>query len=781
MQKAEILSLAEQLIAVYHDQDFELLLSHMTEGHSPSLKLLVKMELNRVMMPCTKAVDLRGRVQGECRSYELEGITHWLDDVAFNEYQKGIKKYGSYTDGVWDSLYNTRNNYRVMKERGIDNHASLTESNSPFEVEIINLGYDLKRKENRLKLATQVEITLPDKQIIHGVSVNLSPSGAKFKVPAAFRYKLGEIIEVNFSELSKKFDIPGLKDIIVYRVLGIEDSYINDAVKFLRLKRLSKTDAIECAIEANFENEAQRTRHDNQDRIIRTRTRAYEHTYLKHTCQLPVFFSANELKLVLLSETNRDLWDYWQDDRNQQSLSSLFNKERMSLLAKPGIKGSSNTLYTFKHTHQDKTIFFSMMMTEGDRELRKLFWHIGAKKASWKAFRFSVFELSEQEKESLSVYSNELAKKLSGLTHCGILQEIADSSTANDYLLIDKPKLPSSQLNPFRHTRQVVGAPSAVYFDARPQRKEPRYYLKSPIDVTTPSGEVSLGNTLDLSKEGLSLFLKHPTNLQVGSEVLVNYHEIKRYDKTLPLDKVPYRVVKTSPDNQHIQLSIAKEKPISKITAFFSRIIENNLDKLSERKELLPDAPLIEALHEILLDKMVSSPIFVEKQNNMLKTKAIGVNYPLPAHIMLLAKLGHNENVSLEPIFKGHINTLLTGPMKRIDGAKPQFNDVYLAVTQFGSRIQSFETRLNCDFKNIKERIAFIRSAQTTGQIFILRLCSTPIFDPITTLSRKDIEGLATISMPHAKKVEKEINSLVGYGELIDITEEVLIRLELIH
>jgi hypothetical protein len=781
MQQAEILSLAEQLIAVYHDQDFELLLSHMTEGHSPSLKLLVKMELNRVMMPCTKVVDLRGRVQGECRAYELDGITHWLDDVAFNEYQKGIKKYGCYTDGVWDSLYKTRNNYRVMKERGTDNNASLTDATSQFEVEVINLGYDLARTENRLKLATQIEVTLPDKQLIHGISVNLSASGAKFKVPSAFRYKLGEIIHVRFSELNKKYDISGLKDDVAYRVLAIEDSYDNDSVKFLRVKRLSKTDSIERVIEAHFENEAQKARHDNQDKIIRTRTRAYEHAYLKHTCQLPVFFSGNDLKLILLSETNRDLWEYWKDDRNQQSLGSLFNKERMSLLAKPGIKGSSNTLYTFKHNHQDKTLFFSMMMTEGDRELRKLFWHIGAKKPSWKVFRFSVFELSEQEKSSLSVYSNELAQKLAPLTHCGILQEIADDSAANDYLLIDKPKLPSSQLNPFRHTRQVIGAPSAVYFDARPQRKEPRYYLKSPIDITTPKGEISVGNTLDLSKQGLSIELKAPTKLLVGSEVLVHYHELKLYDKRLALDKVPYQVVKISPDNQHIQLAISQEHQTTKITAFFNRIIENNLDKLAERKELLPDEHLIEALHDILLDKMVSAPIFVERQTNTLKTKAIGVNYPLPPYIMLLAKLGHNGNISLEPIFKGHTSTLLAEPMKRIDNAKPQFNDIYLAVTQFGSRIQSVETRLNSDFTTIKERISFIRSAQTMGQIFILRLCSTPIFNPITTLSKKDLEELATISMPHAKKVEKEINTLAGYGELIDITEEVLIRLELIN
>lgn len=118
MQQSEILSLAERLIPAYHTGDLEHLLGQLTQGQSPSAKLLVKMELNRIMTSCHKSVDLRGRVNGECREYEIDGITHWLDDVAFNAYHKSIRKYGSYTEGVWEALNNTRNNFRVMQKRG---------------------------------------------------------------------------------------------------------------------------------------------------------------------------------------------------------------------------------------------------------------------------------------------------------------------------------------------------------------------------------------------------------------------------------------------------------------------------------------------------------------------------------------------------------------------------------------------------------------------------------------------------------------------------------------
>ncbi len=779
MQQSEILSLAERLIPVYHSADFEKLLDQLIEGQPPSAKLLVKIELNRVMSPCTKGIDLRGRVQGDCREYELEGRKHWLDDVAFNTYHKSVKKFGGYTEGVWESLNNTRNNFRVMKQRG-----QWTPGNDirkgDFAVEPIKLGYDLKRLENRLKLATQVKIHLPSHDhLVHGLSVDLSSSGAKFKVPAAFNYKLGDTIWVQFSEISKSSEVEGINKPIEYRILGVDDSYDNDAIKFLRTLKLSKTNIIEQVIEESLKNNAQKLRHDNQDKIIRARTRAYEHCYLKHTCNLPLFFSGNQLKLALLTENNHPIWQYWHDERNQQSLGSLFNQSRMEMLTKPGIRGGNNVLYAFKHEYQEKSFFFSMMMPEATSEQRKLFWHIGARKNSWKAFRLSVFELSEQERKELAKHSTELANQSDALTHCGVLQEVSDFSCAKDYLLVEKPQRPASELNAFRHPRKVMGSPAGIYIDARSRRKEQRYSFKTPVNIKQNDILLSKGATLDLSKRGLSLFVETSVNLKTGDMVNIDYPELKLYDKTLPLDSVPYQVIRISPEGKHLQLMIDENARTIKNIAFFNSIIENNQDKLKPKEEFLPSADLLEGLHNILLDKIVSAPVFVERSGTNLKPRAIGVNYPLPPHLALLAKLGQEGQISLEPIFKGHTNTLLASPMKHIDGAEPQFNEVYISAIKFGSRIQALETHLLSDFANTKERILFIRKAQLMGEIYVLRICGAPIFDPLTTLLRKDLDELSQISMHQAKSLEKEMSALTGYSEIIDITEEVLIRLEL--
>lgn len=780
MQPPEILSFTEQLIPAYHSPDFESLLNQLTEGHPPSVKLLVKMELKRLMTPCTKSIDLRGRVQGECREYQLDGLKHWLDDVAFNTYHKGVKRFGSYTEGVWDLLYNTRNNFRVMKQRGTLNQGKITEPNSPFEVEPVKLGYDLKRQENRLKISSQVKIILRNsKHTVHGLSIDLSSSGAKFKVPSAFDYKLGDTISVTFTELSETSEVPGLDQAIEYRILAIDDSYDNDAIKFLRTLKLTETNVIERIIIESLRDNSQKAKHDNQDKIIRARTRGYEHSYLKHTSNLPVFFSGSELQMVLMTENNQSIWQYWQDERNQQALSNLFNSARMEQLTKDGLRGSSNVLYAFKHDHQGKTLFFSMMMPEATRAQRHLFWHIGARRSSWKAFRLSVFELSDQERQELASHSRELTDRSSALTHCAILQEITDSTSAKDYLLVEKPALASSELAPFRHPRKVSHTPINIYYDARSRRREPRYRFKTPLQLHIEGNVLAEGFTIDMSKRGLSIVLDKAVDLKAGDSAQINFRELRLYDKSLPLDALPYTVIRVGPEGRKLQLMVEETTQTLKSIAFFNSIIENNQDKMLRKDEVLPSAHLLEGLHNILLDKIVSAPVFVEKVGANLRPKVIGVNYPLPPHLALLAKLGHDNQITLEPIYKGHTNTLLATPMRRIDGAEPQYHEVYIAAAKFGARIQSVESRLITDFVNIKDRIQFIQHALELGELFVLRISAAPVFDPFTTLMRSDLAELAQISMPHAKALEKELGAMAGFGEIIDITEEVLIRLEL--
>ena len=447
--------------------------------------------------------------------------------------------------------------------------------------------------------------------------------------------------------------------------------------------------------------------------------------------------------------------------------------QRMNRILDANTRHHSNIIYSFKHAHQGKQLFFSMLGSEASPEHVKLFWHVGAKKESWRAFRFSIYELTGREREDLHQHAEELTTEK--LTHYGILQEIANDVEAPEYLELGKPNLPSKELNPFRQTRNKV-RPTCLFFDSKSPRKETRYQYRTKVAVSFGQDNAQ-GATIDFSKHGLNVALRNPLTIKAEDMCDVSFSELQMHDKKLALTNVPYKVIRVADKGKHLQLAIEENSHTVKTIAFLNRLIEYNQKKLVPIKEILPSDALLNGIHDVLLDKLVCSPVFVDNRNGGLRPTTIGVSYPLDPYLGFLAKLGHEQRVSLEPIFKGRSNSLLSSPMKHVEGAEPQYHEVYIAVVKYNDRIRSFETELSSDFYSNNDRITFIQKSLLMGEFYAVRVSGVPVFDPNTQLMGEDIRELATISSHQARNLEKELSSIAGYSELVDVTEEVLLRL----
>ena len=174
-----------------------------------------------------------------------------------------------------------------------------------------------------------------------------------------------------------------------------------------------------------------------------------------------------------------------------------------------------------------------MIAPEASHELRNLFFHLGARRSSWRVFKLTVFELSVEERQSLSAYSTELDLDTNTLTHCAVMQEIADSDCSADYLLSDKPNLANSQLNRFRHDRNPEQDPTYFYFDSKALRKETRYSFQSPLRFSETETIHHEGTLVDISNHGANIVLKTPCKLRAGSLCTINFFELKNLNKKL--------------------------------------------------------------------------------------------------------------------------------------------------------------------------------------------------------------------------------------------------------
>jgi len=106
-------------------------------------------------------------------------------------------------------------------------------------------------------------------------------------------------------------------------------------------------------------------------------------------------------------------------------------------------------------------------------------------------------------------------------------------------------------------------------------------------------------------------------------------------------------------------------------------------------------------------------------------------------------------------------------------------HELYVSVTQYKQKIKFSESRLKNEFLDRNEKIDFIKKSQLTGYFFALRIDSERIASSEIELLKFDVADVLRVNMQKAKKLEYDIENIAGLAEITDVTDEVLLRLDL--
>ncbi|MCD9522115.1 PilZ domain-containing protein [Photobacterium carnosum] len=773
--------LIEQLLPIYNQPDFEAVFQLLTQHESGPIRLQIKMEINRLMTPCNRIIDLRGRVKGQCRQYTFKGLNHWLDDVAINIYHHRKAIFADqYCYGLYEELINTHNNFRILHQQQKISPSNTTPTDtqySLFQAQLIRFGYYLNREEKRLSIATQIALTLANEQQILATTVDLSLSGARCKVPTAFDYQLGQTITASFPQLAQQYQDARLNQSHYYRILAIDDIQENDSIKWLRLLALTDNTALQAIIKHDQHQSLSLKNHD--DKIIQLRTQGYEHCYLKHTITMPLFFAGENLKYSLLTDHNQHQWQYWHDERNQPVINHLLSATRIKNLELSGISHTSTLIYSFFHEHQGQRYFYSAALPEMTRQQRLLFWQIGAKRDSWRVMRLTIYPLTQNDTQTLAQLTPEMMPYCQDLSHIGTLQDLTHAEVQPDYLCGMPSTLSAQELNQFRHPRNPISQAEAIHFDPKPLRSESRFNYKTSIVLQQNQHRIS-GYLIDFSSRGLNIHLDQPLRCKQGDIVLIEFTQLARSTKNDILKKMPYQIIRTSPNGKNIQLITIENEDGLLGGQFLRTLIEFNLEKLALCKEPQPSPAMLLTMHQMLLTRLHSLPYFAEKVDHKIKIKAVGSNFPLSPLANILHQLSDNDRLDLDIIFKQRVKEMLANPMRPRDKPQSPFiHELYLAVEYHDNQIHKIETKLRGDFEDLATQRVYIQQARQQGELFALRITALPLLNPLTILISQKLSKLARLSLHRARALEIEFTSLMGCGEIFDITDEVLIRLEI--
>lgn len=122
---------------------------------------------------------------------------------------------------------------------------------------------------------------------------------------------------------------------------------------------------------------------------------------------------------------------------------------------------------------------------------------------------------------------------------------------------------------------------------------------------------------------------------------------------------------------------------------------------------------------------------------------------------------------------------MLSETMRPVEIKAPYLNEVYLWVKREGGVIEKMASKSVDEFINTEHRIRFIQQAREKGEFFAIRVTAVPVLNPLTALTGKELGELARLTLHRARALEVEFTSLIGCGEIYDVTDEVLVRLEL--
>jgi hypothetical protein len=799
------------------DEEFRLLTGDLAK----SQQFLIKMELKRLAQACTYYIDLRGRVDGDVRPFEHKGQTHYLDEVAIQTFEKGLKQYGQYTIGIFEDVTNTNNNFRVRHQQETNKRmqevlsGDVSEPVTPSVSDADATANDYKaahlirfagysvRREERMNFSIDIEVVLEDEDRFPASTSDLSVSGCKIKIPLAIDMTAGQKVAIFFRGLEQEFAL-GINNGIPYQVIDVEPA---DKSYYVRLKRLPLAD------EKGFSEFLHHFIHGNKRRykVNLDNTyeavfiKGYEQFYLPRISSLPIFLAVNDGKAspscVLTTENNRHLMHYFQDERQQNVLPQLLHVRRLKQCLAKEANENSTVLYTFTHAAKGRLFFYSATTEELLQypELKSVFFGFGAAKPSFRAFRMSVLRTvpahahiplslpnsADQEVQKLNQPPTPLISNfIRNLRYIVALTDISTAQSNSQYKAMTYDAALLNQLKVFGHAKLEQSPPiesaSVQYVNLR---SESRFLYKTTVVLEQDKGEDIQSFSRDFSSKGLQLESAVPVHFSKGDTVKISLPELQKITTKHQLSGLAYEVMAVSKNKLIMNMRVIDPTNDHAGKIFFQQLINNNRSKLTMAEETPKFPGLGPALRNMYVKALDTFAFYVHRQGVRYNLDVVAMGAKPSALHKLLAQFSEgSEDLTMLPLLKNNATNLqFANQLKKMKRQEVPFSyEVFLRFTpEQGTIEQSFETKFDFDFQQHSAKKAFVDAVVNKDLLFAFKIFLSRTGRPDTEHIAKELGYVSTYAIHKAKVLEEELWSVVGVGDVVDITDEVLLRFNL--
>lgn len=796
----------EKLKPLAREPEFNQALLKIAKDLPREKQFLIKMEIKRLARPCLRSVDLRGQVDGECRLHEYEGIQHYLDDVAIEEFEKQIRIFGRYCFGVYEAMLRTENNFKVMRDRQ-DSQADVEEDRQQqslikFDVPEVSLLRYIQRGEERMNFAIALEVFTKNGTSVRATSVDISSHGVRMKlVNSNYDFTKDEKVSVHFRGLESEFSLDKHTG-IAYIVLKVVEERDKTYVMLKRNEDMPN---------GEFDHFLENFIHGNKRRYKVNLNNTID-AIINKTCEqyfspsfptLPIFVDWIDdgpiPRFAMANEINRSVISYWSDEEENIRLGYLVNRARLSYLIGEYRKGQEAAMYVyaFNHLQKGKVYFYSASNIDLKKNdaLRTLFLGFGAKKVSWRVFKITIAEIDPEDayaplslpdsvgnkiKRQNTPPAPRLMAKLKNLKYVAQVTDITSEYGQQVYYHFKVNKQELKQLRLFGHPRNRLPAEiKAFKYKFHDQRMEARYLLRSVVRVEILD-DLIMGVSEDISVSGLRLELEGEYHGDLDVRVIIGFPRLQEITKKHNVMNLHYKVVNVSEDGKILHLRAVSGDEGRSARAFFDELIKKNRNHL----ETYPDEEEIpgigHALRCINARNIPTLSFILSKEGARYHPQVAAISPNENRIKRLLTTFASEQKINLESFFRdrNHDSQQIQQSIKQIKVEhQPLHHELYLAFnpTKRDPRL-AITPRYSNTFRTHEARLQFIREAIQQGQFIALSVHLSTTTKPDLDMLQAEINYISVYALHRAKELEEKLWAIGACVHAVDITEEVLSR-----
>ncbi|MCG9728794.1 PilZ domain-containing protein [Shewanella sp. Isolate13] len=792
-------ALIEQLKPLLMEPEFSELFEQLTADETNSTRFLLKMELNRLASACTRLIDLRNKTELDCEEFTFAGQQHYLDAPAKERFLEALALYrDEYTLGVYEQVIEAHKR-RILKQRQSSQNEVAVDA-SPFVAKAVVLGSYFARSEERMNYSMRISV-IQGHLSLKGITVDLSVGGARIRIPTKQGLQAHIPVRIKLLELGEGYYHEDLQQGIDYQIVDAEE---NHEYCWLRLKRVSGSEALAQMLEKLIRGYKFRYKVDVNDVLVTTKGLGFERHYLPHLPHLPLFVSGagresdtDEVRLslshMLLSRDNQSVSEYFKDEDNISQLGAFLTPARIKCIIDSEDNSPHTQFFSFTFRAQGALYFYSASLAElKARNLLALLLNFASSKASFRIFKVTKQVIDHQQSYKASILPGDEARysalteaQLGAFSHVLQLSDITPEKAAEQYKswsavhLASESQAGVNELKIFGQQKITQHAIKPISLQFSERRNESRFAFKTAVMLS--QGEIhTIASTDDISSRGMKLTLSSPVKFNQAEPILTSFPKLQAIAGKRTLQSLPYRLIRTRKDGVtlHFAAQIGHTPHVG--VEFLNQLIEHNREKLEKLSENNQDVKeLADGMKNIVMRKLASLPYYLERteKSAYISTLGIGTEQNHIANIFASQRDSTTE-YDLAPLLNN--DRLKRDFITPIRTMKPQHGLSHFEVYVQISRMSQGQIKVRCigeqDLPERSQQLSFIQRSQNLGEFMALRVYRGATGKPDLNYIRKERDYIQIHSSHKAKKLEEQLWNIIGVGELLDVTHEVLLR-----